>query len=454
MKRISQVLPYFYLLFWGTMLAFALLLSKERMFLDASYYLFHLLNRASFVIEHQRISLFFSQILPVLGIKLGFSTQWIIGLFSVNQVFFFAFLFYVMRYQLKDLASAHALLLLSVCGVAFLYFCPMYEVWYGCAGLIVYQSMIKQQLFETTKGLILTVVVALLCLFSYPVIFLGVIFYTFYHLDFKKNFRFFLLIGFLVGIYFVAKQLMLTDYERAKMNMQAIGFSEFLTRFFHSAYLKQLFLFQLSVYGELWAGAIALFCLPIFQQNRNFRLLLPFCFSLFLLLFVNFYHNSEAAVHTNYYERMYLMMATVGCIALAEFAELSSKKPLLYLGLLAILIFRFMLILEHSHFYTHRIQSIEKMVDKAISLHQIKSYTDIQLWDKDDCMDEWSTPMEALIYSSSKGLPLTISFQKDFDFTQIKDSCSIRLRLDEFLSNKELNQHYFAMPCVSYKALK
>lgn len=454
MKRISQVLPYFYLLFWGIMLVFALLLSKERMFLDASYYLFHLLNRANFVIEHQRISLFFSQVLPVVGINLGLSTKWIIYLFSLNQVLFFALLFGIIRYQLKDIAAAHALLLLSVCGVAFLYFCPMYEVWYGCAGLILYQSMIKQGFFETNKGLGITVIIALLCLFSYPVIFLGVIFYTFYHLDFKKHIRFFLLIGFLVGIYFLVKQLMLTDYERAKMNMQAIGFSEFSVRFFQFAYLKPLFLFQLSVYGELWFGGIALFFLPFFQHNRNFRFLLPFVFLLFLLLFVNFYHNAEAANHTNYYERMYLMMATVGCIALSEFIENSKFKLSLYLVLLCILVFRFMLILEHSHFYTHRIQSIEKMVDKAIALRQIKSYTDMQLWDTDDCMDEWSTPMESLIYSSSKGFPLTISFQKDFDYTQIKDSCSIRLRLDEFLSNKELNQYYFAMPCVSYKVLK
>src|SRR5678815_178669 len=71
----------------------AILFYKERIFLDVSYYLFHVVQSENFRVEHQRFILIPSQALAWLGVKLHLSLQTVILLNSINPVLYLWVLF-------------------------------------------------------------------------------------------------------------------------------------------------------------------------------------------------------------------------------------------------------------------------------------------------------------------------------------------------------------------------
>ncbi|HET6991795.1 MAG TPA: hypothetical protein VFJ43_10745, partial [Bacteroidia bacterium] len=69
-------------LFFLIMAIFAVVFAQERFQADGAYYLFKVVNNGQFQIEHQRFILAVSQILPLIGVKLGLSLNAIIILNS------------------------------------------------------------------------------------------------------------------------------------------------------------------------------------------------------------------------------------------------------------------------------------------------------------------------------------------------------------------------------------
>lgn len=59
----------------------AIIFYAERMFADASYYLLHVINRGWFYIEHGRLVLTLSEILPLLGVHAGIPMKGLLVLF-------------------------------------------------------------------------------------------------------------------------------------------------------------------------------------------------------------------------------------------------------------------------------------------------------------------------------------------------------------------------------------
>src|SRR5580765_2948330 len=75
--------------FFALMAVLAIVYFKERLFVDTTYFAFHLLNDESFRVEHQRFIVLLSEILPLIAIHLSLSMQAVLIVYSVGHVLYF-----------------------------------------------------------------------------------------------------------------------------------------------------------------------------------------------------------------------------------------------------------------------------------------------------------------------------------------------------------------------------
>ena len=120
----------------------AVLWYESRMYADAAYYLFHAINLETFHIEHGRFVLAISQFIPLLSVKLGLPLKLILVLYSVGHVLFYYCLFLIARYRYQSKGAGILLILLQVLALEMGYFSPMFELYYGTAGLVLAGSIL------------------------------------------------------------------------------------------------------------------------------------------------------------------------------------------------------------------------------------------------------------------------------------------------------------------------
>ena len=91
----------------------AILFRQERIFLDGSYYFFHVVQSENFWVEHQRFILIASQLLAWIGVQLNLSLETVLLLNSLNPVIYLLLIFIVCVFVFKDKAAGWAVLLLG-----------------------------------------------------------------------------------------------------------------------------------------------------------------------------------------------------------------------------------------------------------------------------------------------------------------------------------------------------
>src|SRR5690606_12422773 len=126
----------------------AVLLYKERLFADASYYAFHAINSGFFHVEHGRIVLALSQIIPLIGYYLHLPLQWLLVLSSVGHEVFYYSIFLILIYFIKDLRAALLLILVHLIGQLWLYYSPMLEICYGAALAVLFYSILSNEKYK------------------------------------------------------------------------------------------------------------------------------------------------------------------------------------------------------------------------------------------------------------------------------------------------------------------
>ena len=97
----------------------ALVFYKERIiFLDAAYYLFHLIKDSAFNIEHNRWPTIFTQILPLIARKVNAPLNVVMISYSLGFIVYFGLIFWVILEKLNQPVLALSLLLFNVAMVA------------------------------------------------------------------------------------------------------------------------------------------------------------------------------------------------------------------------------------------------------------------------------------------------------------------------------------------------
>ena len=146
----------------------SVVLYKERMFADASYYLFHAINSQCFHVEHGRTVLALSQVFPIIGTWLHLPLKVVLVLGSLGHEFFYYGVFLTCLYLLKDKQAALAVIAVHVIGQLSLYWSPMLEICYGAALSLLFYSILQSNKWEDDKWLIFMLVVQWFAMMSHP----------------------------------------------------------------------------------------------------------------------------------------------------------------------------------------------------------------------------------------------------------------------------------------------
>lgn len=439
----------------------AIIFFKERIFLDGAYYFFHTVQKESFHIEHQRFILAISQALTVLGAKIHQPLNVLLLLNSLTPVFFLWGLFLLSILWLRHEGIAWCLLLASVCGITFIYFIPMYEVWYGCTLLIFFAGMLEKRVYVSIGHQILFGLVLITLLFSYPLIFIGIIYFSMVHFLQVKQMppgRLAVVYVLSFGLWLGWKYFFLSEYETGKIEYplsqqgdimkQNFGDVQNLwaaLRFFFDTYLVEMVYLMATVAGLLLMKA---------RLQAGILLMTVAGF----LLLISCFHV-QPWKHSNYFERMYLLLVPLCFVPFATWLLPSLSRNLFFdFCFVMVLLLEGWSIIENSDRYVSHIDQIEMVIDKAKAQPGSKFYVDFAANPELTSLDEWSLPMETLIFSSLKDPDgsVTVSWKADIMSPEIMkqlDSSTFRLRLGEIYPDAWLNEDYFTLRAGPYVEL-
>lgn len=119
---------------------FAWRFADERLYADSGYYLARVINEGGFRIEHGRWILALAQALPLAGLKVGLGLGALILLHSLSNVACMAACLAIV-WRLRDWSAMMAITLLQVAGLADGLFCPVFELYYGAALLVLFLAI-------------------------------------------------------------------------------------------------------------------------------------------------------------------------------------------------------------------------------------------------------------------------------------------------------------------------
>ena len=126
---------------WMTVLCllmfFAVRFADERLYADSGYYLLRTINEGSFHIEHGRWVLAIAEAPALVASLLGTSMDAVIVVYSITNILFLALGIAYALFVLEDRRTALLLAMIHVIGLAHGLFCPVFELYYGVALLVL-----------------------------------------------------------------------------------------------------------------------------------------------------------------------------------------------------------------------------------------------------------------------------------------------------------------------------
>jgi len=459
LQRLHKVQTLALHLIFLLLMGMSVLLYKERLFADASYYLFHAINKGWFHIEHGRIVLGISQIFPLIGYYLHLPLKFLLVMASLGHELFYYAVFLLVFYKLKDHAGGLAVLLVHLLGQLWLYYSPMLEICYGAVLAVLFYSILRSKKYENDFWLILLLICQWFVMSSHPFNFLLIavaIAYDYLHRGFQKRIHSTTMI--LAGIGLLLEFLTFSDYETGRTkhltgkegeglfgNITSEHYLQDLVDFFTVYYPDFLFLF-----------IIAFFMLVKKQESK--RLLLMVGSSAFLLLIIN--STYKANEFTRYNESLNFPLVFIACLFFAyEIARLERKYFRAFAALAIILsLLRIAWTHEENKQLQQRIVQLERLVDYAQKQGHSKYLIQDENFKKEYSFYNWANPIETLLFSAidGKGTCVNIITEDEYKFNGNKRKSNTNnfvFRRFEVEDLDFLNPRYFSLKEESYQAL-
>jgi hypothetical protein len=433
----------------------AIVLYKERTFMDASYYLFHAINSQWFHVEHGRTVLALSQVLPIIGTWLHLPLQVVLVLGSLGHEFFYYSVFLVCFYSLKDKRAAYAVLAVHVIGQLSLYWSPMLEICYGAVLSVLFYSILQSNKWKDDKWLIFMLVAQWFAMMSHPenFILIGVgIAYHYLQNGFQKRIHLGLGIFTLIG--FFTEIATFSDYEKGHSNLIGDERPATALNLLNLDYLQNV----LGIFTNWYFDLVLLLLLAvIFMVVRKRWKELSVCIGsiLFLLVLVN--QAKIADEFSRYNESMYNPLVFLVVFFFVYEVIGFGKKQLnsfAILLLLVICLFRVGWIYNHGEPLRVRTANLERMVDYVQQMEGTKFVVDA----RNAHAPTWANPIESLLYSAIDGKEETLSLVTTDDLKyktneRVLTPSNFIFRRFEIEPFSFLNSQYFQLNEENYVAL-
>jgi len=434
----------------------AVLLYKERLFLDSTYYFFHVLNEESFRIEHQRIILALSQCLLLAGVKMHLSTTALLKVYSVTPVIYTAILIFITIVYFKSEAGAWLIILCNTCGVYFLYFSPMYEVCYAVTTLGFLWVLTERRFYQTPVQAFIYLVLLMVALLGYPLIAFGCIFIPAYHYltgGKKLPFQLVAMYAFAFAVWLAMKFFFISDYEKSKISIAPAEYPGIIKALFSPQFFVSAVKYLTLHYKENMLAAAVFVAIATRGKRYGFIALQLISIAAFVWI-VNFGYRADGLIHSNNFERMYLLLVPL-CFApllLIAYPGMATwSKTLLVACLFGVGCYKSLGLWQHSSYYTQRLQMLSDFKDNYAKDGCTKLAADLASFAPE--LDEWSTGMEMLIYSSERGKGCIVSDKpmvEKLNQLHAGDNNYFIIRLDEVMKRSELNPRYFNLDTSAY----
>jgi hypothetical protein len=455
---------YYFLLtnlFFAAMAIFAVIFAQERFQADGAYYLFKIVNYGDFQIEHQRFILAVSQVLPLIGAKLGLTMNSIIVLNSLNNVVFFYLVFLYAVYFLKDKTAGVAIILFQCFGVLNIQFTPMYEIWYGTILIVLVKSHIFLGRYNSVKDVFLLGVITITVLFSHPLMFIPVIFIILFEAMEKWfiQWRLLCLMVFVFAVWYIIKKMFLSTYEAGKISMLDLSTNKAYLDLTHPSYYWKLIKFFFTWYTiPVFVYLITVGFYYVRKAKRKIFLLSAFFFGQILL--VNLTHVMDWSL-TPYFERMYMPIIPIIFLPFLYdmFTQLGLRNNVGAILLCLIIVWRIGRFVDVGLDYKKQTRLSEQLIDEAQKCQGSKFEMDGD--DEKGCLNwaDWSYTMESMIRSSAKDPNHVVTIATWFDFYESNNRAQLNendfmMRRWELMPDYAMNQKYFHISHGKYVQLK
>lgn len=130
--RLNDVLTHIAFLLWAVA---AVYFYQERLYSDSAFYIAKVIHYEQFWVELSRYVLVFSQLLPLLVIKLGGSMKAVLIAYSLGHILFFYGMYWVGRYRWGSSGLGWFILVTQLVGLTQGFAAPMFELYYVSAFL-------------------------------------------------------------------------------------------------------------------------------------------------------------------------------------------------------------------------------------------------------------------------------------------------------------------------------
>tara|TARA_B100001063_G_C16776636_1_gene566040 strand:- start:759 stop:2516 length:1758 start_codon:yes stop_codon:yes gene_type:complete len=433
---------------FATLFVMAVLLYKERLFADASHYAFHTINSGFFHVEHGRIVLALSQIVPLIGYYLHLPLQWLLVLSSVGHEVFYYGIFLLLFYKLKDIEASIALLMIHLVGQFWTYFVPMLEISYGSALAILFYSLLRKNKFKDEKWWILLLIIEWFIMFSHPLnaLFIPLILvYDFLRRGWQHRIHtsgwFFFVIAIIVRL------LNSDSYDRGKVDMALESVSLGL---FSGDYWIEVFELLITYYFDIIIFLV-INVIALFFKKRFFYLALLFTSTISLLFLVSLIFPIN---QYGYYSEVLLLSVVFIVIFYTFFIvfETVNKQVKNIIVSIAVLIaiVRLIFILDSGKSMVQRIDQIDRLVDYTQTIESSKFLIRTENFEKKYSLMTWANPIEALLFSAidGKNATRTIISEKDLNYqdnSKLINDTSFIFRMFELEPHSFLNERFFKL---------
>jgi hypothetical protein len=436
----------------------SVILYKERLFADASYYFFQVANKGWFHVEHGRIVLALSQVLPVMGALFSLPLKLLMVLSSLGHELFYYGLFLGLLYIRKDKPAALLLLSIHLIGQLWLYYSPMYEICYGAALTVLFYSLLSKADRSRDLHWIFMLLVQWFAMRSHlenMVLVLFVLAYDYLENSWRKYIHFSSLLLFVLAL--VTELLTLSEYEQQNLSIPFDKDASWL-HLLDASYLSKLGAFFGNYFPDLlFFSALAVVVMLWRKEVLKTILFVGAC----LVLLVAINNKANAVVFIRYFESMYNPLVFLGVFILVKEVLTKEKGKLMQWGSLALVLllaFRLFWIWDFGKPLRDRMAQLERIVDYSQELGGKRFILEKANVAKPYSYLNWAVPIETFLISAIDGKERAVSIvsNEDIDF----DRSRAKLKNDNFLFRRaevwpleDLNPRYFSLGEGSYEAL-
>lgn len=447
-----------FLFFQTTVFAVLIVLSvifyRERLLADSGYYLMRVINSRMPWIEHGRFILFFSQVLPWIGVTFQVPLKVVLILYSLNHVLFPLLIFYLVVLRFNNPMAGVFMIILQLAGIVTGFLVPMFELYYAASMLVLFAAI----LYKGSTGIYNNLILLTLAFFivsSHPMGIVLLLMVSGYHaLDFGKKYQWlYLQIVILLMTLLLFKYFTASDYEAGKSAaiLQGLKAGKYNLGFF-----TQLAGFLLKNYYTLMV--IAIVVIALFISRRDY-LKLGFYLASVTIIGLLSALNTGVFELSRYVEQVWFpLVFGVSFPLMIGLAEKLKRNVSLIFALLFLLLIlhRLRMITDMSLSYNHRTSQMMRLTAHAGTYGgQWFIIDDYNISNELIPGANWSYPIETMLLSALDGPSKTVSlctledylYEDNFKKLNLTNYLFRRFEVEP-LSN--INTHYFSLAHGTY----